>query len=484
MESSHNSTIRLTADPLGKAAHERAIGAIIGSAVGDALGAPFEFMESGRFSRFFPEPLHGPMTEMVGGGAFNWGAGEFTDDTQMALLLGLSLVQHDGYNADDVFARWREWAASARDVGSTTAQALAFDDWRDVSFSDPERAAGNGAIMRAAMLAVALIGESEDLIVDVCHHQARLTHHHPDAGWATWLVVKLVHAAIADESLESAAASLLTELPPACRVRFEGLCDEAWTPEQRVESNGSIWGCLLDAFWSVRTTSTFEEALVRAIDIGGDTDTVAAVAGMIAGARYGIQSVPARWTTTLHGYVSVNGSRKRFNSGDLVELGRALCGKLSGGSTWDDDPAGPAEVAPGIYAANRAGARTAESDLAVISLCETGPEFAERDHRLQVYLIDKPAPHNLDLMQAVGDAVAAMRAYRAAGFGVVVHCHGGHSRTGLVLKAWYMAEHQCSEREAHDWLNRAWPLYETWNHDFVEFLQDKWEDVVVVEQRS
>src|SRR5215213_5792061 len=90
----------------------RVAGALVGSAVGDALGAPFEFGPPGRFSARFPSPARGSKTEMCGGGSLHWAPGEFTDDTQMALLVAASLVGCGELDEADVFDRFRSWAGA------------------------------------------------------------------------------------------------------------------------------------------------------------------------------------------------------------------------------------------------------------------------------------------------------------------------------------------------------------------------------------
>src|SRR3712207_6384399 len=90
----------------------RAAGALVGSAVGDALGAPFEFGPPGRFTARFPTPARGARTEMCGGGTLGWEPGEFTDDTQMALLVATSLVDCGGLDEADLFDRFGTWAAA------------------------------------------------------------------------------------------------------------------------------------------------------------------------------------------------------------------------------------------------------------------------------------------------------------------------------------------------------------------------------------
>ncbi len=132
----------------------RVMGALVGSAVGDALGAPFEFGPPDAYSARFPTAARGAHTEMCGGGSLGWEPGEFTDDTQMALLLAESLVAHRELDGADVFDGFRTWAqAGPPDIGvQTSAVLLSGLPW-DAAASEHvragHRAAGNGSLMRA-----------------------------------------------------------------------------------------------------------------------------------------------------------------------------------------------------------------------------------------------------------------------------------------------------------------------------------------------
>ena len=142
--------------------------------------------------------------------------------------------------------------------------------------------------------------------------------------------------------------------------------------------------------------------------------------------------------------------------------------------TVPESPAGPLEVAPGLHAADLGGAATVPTDWAVVSLCRTGATFADHAVRRQVFLVDQPGDHNHALHAAVDDAVRSIDAFLAEGRRVVVHCHGGRSRTGLVLKAWKMRADGVGEREAHDWLAARWHRYHDRNATFVEMLRTEW----------
>src|SRR5688500_78183 len=131
----------------------RVAGALVGSAVGDALGAPFEFGPPGQFSARFPVPARGSRTEMCGGGSVGWEPGEFTDDTQTALLVASALLECGGLDEGDLFDRFSRWAeADPPDIGSQTRAVLGSGRPWDVAATDnfarSGHAAGNGSLMR------------------------------------------------------------------------------------------------------------------------------------------------------------------------------------------------------------------------------------------------------------------------------------------------------------------------------------------------
>ena len=461
----------------------RAMGAVVGAAVGDALGAPFEFGRPGEYTRHFPEAILGGTGEMVGGGVFGWAPGEFTDDTQMAMALAEALLAEDGYDPDVVWSWFRAWAAGARDIGTRTAESLAYADWRRVPRA-ARHGAGNGALMRAFPLALAFLDADRNTLQGVVLHQAALTHPDPAAGWGAWIGVELVRAAILGDNPFDLLDELLNELPDDQAAQFAPLLTVRWAPGEGTPSNGSVWGCLAEAVWAVRSTDSFESAITTAIDLGGDTDTVACVAGAIAGARYGVQAVPSRWATYVNGSISAPtgsvapagpvGGRRSYSLFELQNIARRLIGLGVKSDTPPESPAGPVEVAPALHAADLLGAASVPTDWAVVSLCRTGERFLAHPVRRAIYLVDEEGDHNLSIGDAVLDAVAAIDAFLAEGRTVVVHCHGGRSRTGLALKAWAMRSRGLDERGAHRWLKAAWHRYSDYNRDFVDFLDTEW----------
>ncbi|MFD4173803.1 ADP-ribosylglycohydrolase family protein [Streptomyces anulatus] len=247
---------------------DRVAGAVVGSAVGDALGAPFEFGPAGVFTARFPDGVGA----LCGGGGRD--PGEATDDTQMAVLVGESLLERGGPDLPDVFDRFRRWAAGGpKDIGLQTEDVLTHGD----------RAAWEGTAVFHELIRVALAGEDPLAALPGTPAEVHADHR---ARWATVLAPD-------------------------------------WHPGLATEFNGAVWPCLGTALWALRTTDTFERALAAAVDVGGDTDTVAAVTGGLAGAVHGIGAVPARWTEPLHVPLPGYGDR-RLTTGDLLTLAGRL----------------------------------------------------------------------------------------------------------------------------------------------------------------
>lgn len=461
---------------------QRAIGALVGSAVGDALGAPFEFQSPGLYRTTYPERVLTGIGEMRGGGGFDWKPGEFTDDTQMAIALAESLVAKGGFDANDLWRRWRAWAGTAKDVGMQTRQVLAEESHagaaRRVHERSGGRSAGNGSVMRNTPVALWTANRRLDDLIDLAGRQASLTHHDPHNAFGAAIHGAMIRAGIHGEDVFDAIDVVLSMLPSEAEDRWGPLLAPDWQPDTDA-ANGTVWACLAEAVWAVRRAATFEEAVVNAVDLGRDTDTVACVAGGIAGARFGVQSIPSRWTTYLNGTVSGVDGDTAYDVACLQSLAHKLLGKPDPVDANDEPPAGPSQVHEEfpIFAANRAAATSAPDDWRVISLCRTGDCFATRQVRRQVFLVDKPEPHHngdpLAVLHDVADTIDALLADDASR-PILVHCHGGRSRTAFVLKGWAMRRFGWNEEQAHRWLERLWPRIDRINERFVQLLRHEW----------
>lgn len=303
----------------------RAVGAVTGAAVGDALGAPFEFGAAGVFSAKYP-PSEASPSEMRGGGG--WDPGEATDDTQMAVLVADSLLERGGLDPADLFARFQRWAAGEpKDIGLQTEAVLTSGDPWDVAaglhFWITGHAAGNGSLMRASTSAVYFASAGREASMDAARRIAALTHGDRAAWEGTAVFHELVRLALAGEDPIAALSEVIEEIHPDHRDRYAAILAPNWHPGMATEFNGAVWPCLGSAVWAVRTTADYEAAVRAAIDLGGDTDTVGAVTGGLAGAVYGVSAIPARWTKPLHVPIPGWGDRILRNQ-DLVALAEAL----------------------------------------------------------------------------------------------------------------------------------------------------------------
>ncbi|WP_418953048.1 ADP-ribosylglycohydrolase family protein [Streptomyces katrae] len=300
---------------------DRAVGAVLGSAVGDALGAPYEFGPAGE--------LTARGEEMRGGGG--WDPGEATDDTQMAVLVGESLLEHGGLELPDVFGRFQRWAAGEpKDIGLQTEDVLTNGETWDLAaalhFQINARAAGNGSLMRASTSAVYFASAGREATMDAARRIAALTHGDRAAWEGTALLHELVRVMLDGGDPVAALPETLAAVHPDHRERYGLVLGPDWHPGLATEFNGAVWPCLGSAVWALRTTTGFAEAVRAAVDLGGDTDTVAAVTGTLAGARYGQAAIPPEWTAPLH--VPLPGFGNRVLDADgLRALAQSLAGR-------------------------------------------------------------------------------------------------------------------------------------------------------------
>lgn len=278
---------------------DRVAGCLVGLAVGDALGAPLEFISRQEVRKRFPQGLR----EMIASRL--WQEGEYTDDTQMALLIAESLLEMQDFVAFDLAKRFQNWARTAKDVGIQTRAVVNMVRYLE----DPERcasryygyhpdsSAGNGALMRCAPVALFCLNSLEKL-VEMSRASARLTHYDPKAQSSCVILNAWIRAAICEgvrDGRQQALALLKDDELPAWHrlAQIEAHC------EDDISSSGYTVHTLEAAAWSFLTTPCFEDAIVRAANLGDDADTVAAVCGALAGAFYGYASISPRWRHQL-----------------------------------------------------------------------------------------------------------------------------------------------------------------------------------------
>ncbi|MCY1694870.1 ADP-ribosylglycohydrolase family protein [Curtobacterium sp. SL109] len=284
---------------------DRAVGAVLGSAAGDALGAGYEFQPP------VPEPT---LIRMKGGGMFSWAPGEWTDDTSMAVPILRTLARGGSFAdeavLDSLVAAWADWARTAPDVGIQTRSVLAGLEARTASAAraaarlehdQSGRSAGNGSLMRTTPLVLGYL-DDEAALVTAARAVSDLTHFEADAGDACVLWCLAIRHAIVHGVLDVRRG--LDFLPDDRRAQWADRLSaaEAGEPVDFTATNGWVVSALQAAYAAVLRTDSLEDALVAAVRSGNDTDTVAAIAGGLAGAVHGASALPAQWRELLHGW--------------------------------------------------------------------------------------------------------------------------------------------------------------------------------------
>ncbi|WOB25308.1 MULTISPECIES: ADP-ribosylglycohydrolase family protein [Xanthomonas] len=269
-------------------------GCLLGLAVGDALGTTLEFCAPGSFT---------PIDDMRGGGPFALRAGQWTDDTSMALCLAHSLLYRHGFDAADQMNRYCNWylhgylssTGSCFDIGATVRQALEryLDGGPAFSGSEDPRTAGNGALMRLAPVAMYYAHRLDELCARAAD-SSRTTHAAAEALDACQLFALQLRAALLGGDrktvLQTQCESLVTPAVRALATR-----DHAAVPAAQIRGTGYVVDSLSAALWCFASTGTFADAVLRAANLGDDADTTAAICGQLAGGFYGVDGIPAAW---------------------------------------------------------------------------------------------------------------------------------------------------------------------------------------------
>jgi len=260
----------------------RARAALIGFAIGDALGAPVEFMNAREI-----EAKYGVLKEIVGGGWLRLKPGQVTDDTEMTLCVARAIVSANGWTLREIADRFAGWLKSKPvDVGDTCRKGIRNYMLHGALETSPNHwDAGNGALMRIPPVALFTLAD-ERLLADCAVAQAHLTHNNPLSDAACIHYGRLLQLAIMGHSKNR------------LRRELEGLF--AASPNFRIDHyRGLATGYVVDTMQTVLhyffTNAGFEECLVKTVNQGGDADTTGALIGGLAGAYYGMEGIPRRW---------------------------------------------------------------------------------------------------------------------------------------------------------------------------------------------
>lgn len=292
------------------ARRDRALGAMLGLAVGDALGTTLEFA---------PRDSKPRVTDIVGGGPFALEPGQWTDDTAMALALADSLIACGALDETDLmqrFVRWREEGAYSAtgtcfDIGLTVSSALRrFKTTGDpLAGSTDPMSAGNGSLMRLAPIAVRYWSDP-DTLREAAALQSRTTHGAPEAVSACVAYAELLGEAIA--GLPHAEILKPRKADHAGRIR--PIMARSWSGKHREEIRGSgyVAHALEAALWCTARTGSFAEAVILAANLGEDADTTAAITGQLAGALYGMSGIPQDWLAKLAWRERIEGAAREL----------------------------------------------------------------------------------------------------------------------------------------------------------------------------
>lgn len=277
---------------------DRYRGALLGLAIGDAIGTTVEFKPRGSF----PE-----VTDMTGGGPFGLKPGEWTDDTSMALCLAESLLHAKGFDPDDQMVRYTRWyregylssTGKCFDIGNTTARALQkYEGDRNpfAGATDPNTA-GNGALMRLAPIPM-FYAPDANAVMHYAAESTRTTHGASEAIECSKLFSLQLCEALVGHSKD---AILAVTYPEPLSAKVDAIARGAYMAKSIDEIRGSGYAVesLEAALWCFWHTSSFKSAVLQAANLGDDADTTAAICGQLAGAYYGVQEIPESWLQQL-----------------------------------------------------------------------------------------------------------------------------------------------------------------------------------------
>lgn len=436
---------------------DRACGVLLGGATGDALGAGYEF------AQVAPDLV----PDMIGGGLGGFAKGEWTDDTAQATVIAEVAASGIDLRSDEALDRiaqgFADWFATGpADVGIQTGAVLrkAGPSPTGVAMAaaarevhqQSGRSAGNGSLMRTGPVALAYL-DNPDGLVEAAMRISALTHFqdHAQEACAVWCLM-IRHAVI------TGSFPIWEDIAPWAPApeKWEVLLAEAASkPPSAFAQNGWAVGAL-QAAWSAIThtdvphddaCSHLVDSLTTAIRIGHDTDTVAAIAGALLGARWGMSAIPASWRRMLHGWPGIRGRELEWMAVLTVNGGRAA--KYGWPAVDHIDYTHLQYGAPaiaihpyddGLWIAGATCLDELPSVDAVVSLCLTGTaQVPSSVEHITFRLMDEAdASYNPNLDYVLLDAARTVAALRDEGKRVLLHCVAAHSRTPTVAVAYAM----------------------------------------------
>ena len=296
--------VELTAEIAGAPAPselQRFKGAMVGLAIGDALGGPTEFM-----SREELVAKHGKVTDMIGGGWLNLKPGEYTDDTQMAERMAQAIVHKKGFDLEEIGKEFVGWLnTDPKDVGGLTRESLELKrigvpadqagqiPWVMSGYEN----AGNGSVMRAAPVGLLTAFKSVDEIDTTARASSAITHADPRATYGTAAINYATALIIGGEPnvVDKVGAWLKDKNP----VLSEAVLAVKDMNAEDLRTSGYSVHTVQAAFWALHHAKSYVDGVLTVSNLGEDTDTAGATAGILLGAKFGVEGIPQSWRSQL-----------------------------------------------------------------------------------------------------------------------------------------------------------------------------------------
>ncbi len=300
--------------------------ALFGVAVGDALGVPVEFNSRQTISK-------NPVTDMIGYGTYNLPAGTWSDDSSLTFCLAEALTQNFDLNViGQNFVKWvyeNYWTPYGHvfDIGIATQQAisrLAKGEKPELAGGFDETDNGNGSLMRILPLLFYLHDKPIQERYDITKKVSSITHGHIRSVIACFYYLEFAKQILSGKDKFEIYRNLQTEISnhlislainPTEIAKFDRLLkgDIANVDEEEIQSSGYVLHTLEASIWCLLTTSDFKEAVLKAVNLGFDTDTTGAVTGGLAGLLYGLDDIPIKWLQQIAKYDDIENLAERLN---------------------------------------------------------------------------------------------------------------------------------------------------------------------------
>lgn len=388
----------------------------------------------------------------MGGGAFNWDAGQFTDDTEMAIFIArlISIGKDLGASAtlDTLVSDWCNWARTAKDVGTQTrsvltslktlSEAEARSQAKRFHEDNSGRSGGNGGLMRAFPVALAYPQDIQGLI-DATTRTVQLTHWEDDAYEAAVIWNLMIRNAYQTQKLEVDEAISLLPTSENKRDIWRGRLELAQKskPLDFYKTNGWVVHAIMAAWSCISNTDNFVDAVEAAVRGGGDTDTVACIVGALAGALYGFSAIPDSWRHPLKGLDGVN-------QHELLRLALSSPAANYQGQDIHDWPfrnqmSGthkPILIQHPFDRNVRMGnlASIDKEKAEKIALCRVGTD--QNSNTTHIFWLVDDDGHNNNLAFTIRDCVSTIQRLRQQGKTVLIFCQAGLSRTPAIAIAY------------------------------------------------